>query len=125
MLQFDPNSRVTAVDALRHAYLADHHSEEDELVAQEHVDWSFDDQNSEPSRLQCLIYHEAAARHPEILKRDSEDLLARGWLNSVSASEAAPAADTGAATGNEAELPAAEQAGFTSLLPREDEQKEV
>lgn len=79
-LHFDPNMRLPALDALRHAYFEDLHGPEEELVAGEHVDWSFDDVDNNPSTMQCLIYHEAAALHPEILQRDREELARRGWL---------------------------------------------
>mmetsp|Transcript_68725 Transcript_68725/g.194714 ORF Transcript_68725/g.194714 Transcript_68725/m.194714 type:complete len:209 (-) Transcript_68725:6-632(-) len=88
MLQFDPNSRLTALDALRHPYLAEQYCEEDEIFAEKYVDWSFDDMTFEPSQLQCLIYHEAAARHPEILARDGAELEARGWLLPAAGGEA-------------------------------------
>eukprot|EP00927_Polykrikos_kofoidii_P016919 TRINITY_DN17685_c0_g1_i1.p1 TRINITY_DN17685_c0_g1~~TRINITY_DN17685_c0_g1_i1.p1 ORF type:complete len:412 (-),score=87.28 TRINITY_DN17685_c0_g1_i1:165-1400(-) len=80
MLLFDPNTRLTAHDALRHEYLAEHHSEEDEPVATAHVDWSFDDMSTtEISKLQQLIYIEAASFHPEIVERDRVELERRGW----------------------------------------------
>mmetsp|Transcript_144417 Transcript_144417/g.462742 ORF Transcript_144417/g.462742 Transcript_144417/m.462742 type:complete len:153 (+) Transcript_144417:347-805(+) len=79
MLQFDPNRRLTCGESLRHLYLADQFCEEDEVLAQAHLDWSFDD-NHEPDKLQCMIYHEVAAKHPSILDRDRAELIARGWL---------------------------------------------
>mmetsp|Transcript_14204 Transcript_14204/g.39081 ORF Transcript_14204/g.39081 Transcript_14204/m.39081 type:complete len:424 (+) Transcript_14204:133-1404(+) len=99
MLKFDPNCRVTAQGALRHQYLEEHHSEEDEPEATSYVDWSFDDlPTNEPGKLQCLIYHEVAALHPEILDRDREELQRRGWQNTagVGASAAATLSATSA-----------------------------
>lgn len=84
LLQFDPNARMSAHDALRHSYLEDLHSPEDEPVASSHVDWSFDDVPHDPDRLQCLIYQETAFYHPEILERDREALAARGWPSETS-----------------------------------------
>ncbi|CAE7768754.1 MAPK3, partial [Symbiodinium pilosum] len=43
LLQFDPNKRLTAHDALRHPYLEEHHDEEEEPIATGHLDWSFDE----------------------------------------------------------------------------------
>lgn len=90
ILCFDPNSRLTALDALHHAYLADQWCDEDEQLAQKHVDWTFDDLNNDPDRLQCLIYHESATRHPEILQRDEAELMARDWLKPPSVEQAPP-----------------------------------
>jgi len=81
LLMFDPSKRITAYDALRHPYLEGHHCEEDEVVAPCHLDWNFDDAPPDPGRLQCLVYHEVANLHPEILERDKEELGVRGWLN--------------------------------------------
>merc|ERR1712060_350021 len=92
MLQFDPNRRLTAQDSLRHAYLADQYSEEDEVLAEAHVDWSFDDAQHEPATLQGLIYHEIAALHPDILERDKDELARRGWLREGDLAEASGAA---------------------------------
>ncbi|KYK60442.1 Mitogen-activated protein kinase HOG1 [Drechmeria coniospora] len=43
MLAFDPSTRITAVRALSHDYLAPYHDPTDELVADERFDWSFND----------------------------------------------------------------------------------
>lgn len=72
--------RLTAHDLVRHEYLEDHHSEEDETVASAHVDWTFDDANHDPNSLRCMIYHEIARLHPEIKERDRVELERRGWL---------------------------------------------
>jgi len=80
MLRFDPNCRMTSAEALRHPYLEGHYCEEDEIVAPRHIDWSFDDVQMDTSRLQNLVYLEAAALHPDILERDRSALEERGWL---------------------------------------------
>merc|ERR1711920_497844 len=41
MLRFDPNGRLTSQEAVRHAYLADQYCDEEEIVADEHIDWAF------------------------------------------------------------------------------------
>jgi p38 MAP kinase len=41
MLQFDPNTRTTAVQALEFPYLAPYHDPNDEPVATKAFDWSF------------------------------------------------------------------------------------
>merc|ERR550525_830710 len=94
MLRFDPNGRVNAQEALRHEYLAERYDEEDEIVATHHVDWAFDDDPFEAGRLQCLIYREVAALHPEIVERDHDNLQKKDWLPalaSLTATTPAPA----------------------------------
>jgi p38 MAP kinase len=41
MLQFDPDTRVTAFEAVESQYLAPYHDPNDEPVATEAFDWSF------------------------------------------------------------------------------------
>lgn len=79
-LHFNPACRLTAYDLLRHEYLVDHHCDEDETVAEAHVDWVFDDASHTPNSLRCMIYHEIARLHPEIIERDREELEKLGWL---------------------------------------------
>eukprot|EP00929_Paragymnodinium_shiwhaense_P039969 TRINITY_DN20911_c0_g3_i1.p1 TRINITY_DN20911_c0_g3~~TRINITY_DN20911_c0_g3_i1.p1 ORF type:complete len:423 (-),score=95.63 TRINITY_DN20911_c0_g3_i1:200-1468(-) len=80
LLKFDPNSRITALESLKHPYLEEHYSEEDIPVGTKHVDWTFDDvPANELATLQRLIYGEMAKVHPEILDRDRDELNARGW----------------------------------------------
>jgi p38 MAP kinase len=43
MLVFDPRKRITATEALAHAYLSPYHDPTDEPVAPEKFDWSFND----------------------------------------------------------------------------------
>jgi len=98
LLQFDPNVRLSAYNSLRHEYVEDHHSEEDEPVASCHVDWSFDDVQLDADGLQSLIYHEAASFHPEMIERDREALIKRGWPLSldVASSKEGPTAGSSA-----------------------------
>lgn len=76
LVRFDPNQRPSAFQALRHPYLDDLHDEDDEPVAEGHVDWSFDEETG-PDGLQRKIYREAATE--EVLARDREELEAKGW----------------------------------------------
>jgi p38 MAP kinase len=43
MLVFAPKKRITATEALEHAYLSPYHDPSDEPVAEEKFDWSFND----------------------------------------------------------------------------------
>lgn len=84
MLRFDPTSRLSAREALRHGYLEEHHSEEDEDEAPTHVDWSFDDLPSQDiETLHRMVYAEALRLHPEIIERDKAELDRRGWLEDM------------------------------------------
>lgn len=78
LLRFDYNTRCTALDACHHEYLEEYHCEEEEILASEHVEWSFDDA-SDLNVLQGLIYFEAAHFHPEMRDRDVEGIRQRGW----------------------------------------------
>lgn len=42
MLVIDPDTRISAQDALSHPYLAPYHDPTDEPAASGHFDWSFD-----------------------------------------------------------------------------------
>lgn len=43
MLVFDPRKRVQASGALAHPYLSPYHDPDDEPVAEQKFDWSFND----------------------------------------------------------------------------------
>lgn len=43
MLQLDPDHRITAEEALAHPYMENFHEPEDEPVAEQKIDMSFDD----------------------------------------------------------------------------------
>ncbi len=44
-LQFDPKKRITATQALSHAFLQCYHDPDDEPIAETPFDWSFTQQN--------------------------------------------------------------------------------
>jgi len=45
MLCFDPQSRITAIDALAHSFLESFHDPDDEPLAPKHFDWSFSEKD--------------------------------------------------------------------------------
>lgn len=102
LLKFDPNHRIDILGALRHEYLVEQHSEEDEPAPMAHIDWTFDDVPcNDPLRLQMLIYQEIGTFHPEILDRDQDELLKRGWSTPAPAAvAAAPATGEGYGVGS-------------------------
>lgn len=65
MLVFNPEKRWTIQECLAHPYFRDLHNPEEEPLAPEPFDWSFD--NFEPTRelLQSMIYEEALRFHPQ------------------------------------------------------------
>jgi len=77
-LTFSPLRRVTAKDALEMLYYDSLHVSEEEPVAFEPVDFSFDAFTPTKRLLQNFIYRECAELHPDIIKRDRELLAARG-----------------------------------------------
>mmetsp|Transcript_18167 Transcript_18167/g.40134 ORF Transcript_18167/g.40134 Transcript_18167/m.40134 type:complete len:170 (-) Transcript_18167:78-587(-) len=83
LLSFNPEARPDAVGALEHAYLAEDHIEEDEPVAEFIVDWAWDSFATSRDALQRRVYAEASRFHPEILKRDQEELSRKGWTDIV------------------------------------------
>lgn len=79
LLCLHPKKRVTAREAMQMRYFCRYHRPDDLLmVADQPVDWRFD--NFEPTRrvLQNHIYAECSRFHPEILRRDAEFLSSRG-----------------------------------------------
>jgi serine/threonine protein kinase len=58
MLVIDPDTRISAQDALRHPYLAPYHDPTDEPVASGHFDWSFDsaDLSKETWKIMMLVH---------------------------------------------------------------------
>ncbi|KAI8363749.1 MAP kinase SakA [Mortierella sp. GBAus27b] len=63
MLVFDPKKRVTAGDALYHRYLEPYHDPEDEPVAAEVFDWSFNDADLPVDTWKVMMYSEILDFH--------------------------------------------------------------
>lgn len=68
MLRLHPRERVTAAQALRHPFLRDLHSEDDEPVAEAHFDFGFEvTERLERTRLRELIWEEIGDFRPDCL----------------------------------------------------------
>lgn len=80
MLEFDPNKRIPAADAIQHAYLAKLRDPLGELDAPRRFDWDFDKFDAKPRALKDRVYAECARLHPEIIERDAEWLQGRGFM---------------------------------------------
>jgi len=78
MLTFHPNRRATVKDAIVLPYYETLHMPDDEPLADVPVDWAFDKFTPTKRLLQNHIYVECAGFHPDIVKRDSKLLGARG-----------------------------------------------
>ncbi|CAM9913360.1 unnamed protein product, partial [Phaeothamnion confervicola] len=65
MLEFHPERRITVDDALAHPWLAQHHAENEEPVADAVFDFGFEDQELDKKCLQRLIWEEMLQFHPE------------------------------------------------------------
>lgn len=63
MLVFDPKKRITAAQALEHPYLAPYHDSEDEPVAEERFDWSFNDADLPVETWKIMMYSEILDFH--------------------------------------------------------------
>jgi len=63
MLVFDPNRRITVEEALEHPYLSELHDPNDEPVASETFDFSFERAPMEKEFLRELIYKEITSFH--------------------------------------------------------------
>ncbi|KAL4401696.1 MAPK protein Hog1 [Malassezia pachydermatis] len=77
MLVFDVNTRITAGDALSHPYLAPYHNPDDEPVAEETFDWSFNDQDLPIDTWKVMMYSEILDFH-NIDGANPEDQAAAG-----------------------------------------------
>ena len=64
MLIFNPEKRYTVEQCLAHPYFDGLHNPEDEPVAPEPFDWSFDDFTPTKPLLQSMIYDESLRFHP-------------------------------------------------------------
>lgn len=65
MLVFNPEKRWTVEQCLGHAYFQDLHNADEEPIASEPFDWTFD--NFEPTKelLQNMVYEEGYKFHPQ------------------------------------------------------------
>ncbi|KAF9428913.1 MAPK protein hog1 [Podila epigama] len=63
MLVFDPKKRITAGDALYHAYLEPYHDPDDEPTAAEVFDWSFNDADLPVDTWKVMMYSEILDFH--------------------------------------------------------------
>jgi len=63
MLVFDPKKRITAGDALYHKYLEPYHDPDDEPVAAEVFDWSFNDADLPVDTWKVMMYSEILEFH--------------------------------------------------------------
>lgn len=77
LLTFDPNRRISAIDALCHPYLAHLADPAGLSVAEEPFSWDFDDFDATERAVKDRVYLECAACHPEILQRDAKWFAAR------------------------------------------------
>lgn len=63
ILVFDSKKRITAVDALDHPYLAPYHDPNDEPLANEKFDWSFNDADLPVETWKIMMYSEILDFH--------------------------------------------------------------
>ncbi|KAF7524481.1 hypothetical protein PCG10_005741 [Penicillium crustosum] len=66
MLQFDPQVRISAAEALESPYLAPYHDPNDEPVAAETFDWAFLEANLPADIWKTIMYSEVLAFHAEM-----------------------------------------------------------
>ena len=67
LLQIHPRRRINVEDALSHTFLSQLHNQDDEPVAQEKFDYSFENEKLHRLRLQELIWREAGYLRPSCL----------------------------------------------------------
>lgn len=67
LLQIHPHRRINVEDALSHKFLSQLHNEDDEPVAEENFDYSFENEKLHRLRLQELIWREAGQFRPSCL----------------------------------------------------------
>lgn len=65
LLQFDPDKRCSAVDALESQYLAPYHDPEDEPAAPQSFDWSFLEVDLPADIWKIIIYAEVLGYHEQ------------------------------------------------------------
>jgi p38 MAP kinase len=66
MLQFDPDTRISATTALESPYLAPYHDPNDEPVATETFDWSFLEADLPADIWKTIMYGEVLGFHEEV-----------------------------------------------------------
>jgi len=94
-----PTTRMSAADAIAHAYLAHLHDPACETTSQSQFSWDFDNFDPTQRALKDYVYAECARHHPEIIARDAEVLKSRGFsspFGSSSTTAAAPPQPQGA-----------------------------
>mmetsp|Transcript_40618 Transcript_40618/g.63577 ORF Transcript_40618/g.63577 Transcript_40618/m.63577 type:complete len:504 (-) Transcript_40618:75-1586(-) len=69
LLDWNPETRITAEDALAHAFLKSFHGKDVDKTP-EVFDWSFDNFKRTSAALRERLYQECSRFHPEILERD-------------------------------------------------------
>jgi len=89
-LSFDPNRRITAKDAIAHAYLAHLRNPMGEKLAEKTFSWDFDRFEATTDAIKERVYDEVAHYHPEILARDAKWFGARGALPAISTMPSGP-----------------------------------
>jgi p38 MAP kinase len=68
MLQFDPQVRISATEALESPYLAPYHDPNDEPVATETFDWAFLEADLPADIWKTIMYSEVLSFHAETNK---------------------------------------------------------
>jgi len=79
LLTKDPLRRISASDALAHRHLVHLSDPAGESTSCSLFAWDFDDFQPERQALKDRVYAECARFHPEILERDSDWLISRGF----------------------------------------------
>lgn len=93
LLGWDPAKRFTAKKAQEHEYLK-HFLPRVPPVEPEAFDWTFDKFKPTVQRVQERLYAECARLHPEIVARDYQVLVQRGFFRDGSPPEAKPVVST-------------------------------
>jgi p38 MAP kinase len=62
MLVFDPRKRIDATQSLEHEYVSPYHDPNDEPIAEEKFDWSFNDADLPVDTWKVMMYSEILGR---------------------------------------------------------------
>lgn len=65
LLVFNPNKRYTVEQCIAHPYFEGLHNPDEEPLANNPFDWSFDDIELKKENIQSMIYDEALKFHPD------------------------------------------------------------